>query len=142
MEHSDSDLTQDLMYTLVVRCLNDGHEWALLVNRTVWCIVSNMSLLPDIGQICLAIQTDIIDSLDPVPMMVFVHILENGNLDSSLPCRLVRDAFDKLENLIDSCGQQKDVLPYLSVYYQQEIVEKGPQAIRRLQYATMQRKSC
>lgn len=70
-------------------------------------------------------------------MMVFLRILENGAPDSTLPSRLVRNTFDKLENLIDSCAQQKDVLPYFSVYYQQEIVKKEPQVIRRLQRATM-----
>ena len=113
----------------------------MLVARRVWCIVPNMPLLLDIDQICLGIQTAIIDLLDPVPMMVFVHIVMNENLDSSLPYRLVRNTFYKIETLINSCGQQKDVLPYFSVYYQQEIVEKEPQAIRRLQYATIQRKS-
>lgn len=135
--NTGTELPEDSIYTVVVRCVDDGHEWTFPVTQSVWCIISNISLLPDIGQIYLSIQTAIIDLLDPVPMMVFIRILENGNPDSALPYRLVRNTFDKLENLIDSCGKQKDALPYFSVYYQQEIVEKGPQAVRRLQYATM-----
>lgn len=125
-----------MVSTVIIRRIGDGHDSKFPVSHRVWCIVSNLPVL-GIGRVCLRTQTTIIELLNPHPMMVFIWMLQHGDSEMALPFHLVRETLDELEDLIVSCGQQRDVLPYLSVYYQQEIAEQGSKSIWRLGNATM-----
>lgn len=118
-----------------MRRVSDGHESMFPVSQRTSCILSNTPT--NIGQINVGMQTTIIELPDPFPMMVFIWMLEHVDYEMSLPFDLVRGIIDQLEDLIASYRQQWDILPYLSNYYQQAIIEQGPQGIWRLGNATM-----
>jgi hypothetical protein len=127
---------EHLLYTVIIRRISDGYDSNFPVSHRVWCMVGD---LPTLG-ICRAYvqaETTILEVLNPYPMIIFIWILQHRDPERALPSHLAGENLDEVEHIVYCCGQQREIMPYLSVYYQQQIFKQGHQNTWRLGNAIM-----
>jgi hypothetical protein len=90
-----------------------------------------------IGRANVQSETTILELLNPYPMIIFIWIFQHRDPEMGLPIHLAKDDLDEVEHIVYCCGQQMSMMPYLSVYYQQQIFKQGDQNIWRLGNASM-----